>query len=95
MSKTFRAKVAAKRQITLPEEMLKMLRVGEGDTVEFCVEEGRISWGYGLKLVPTSLFEDGELMERLRQRELEIAHSGGVTKSLAELRETIESPVPA
>lgn len=77
MAKTFRVKIAARRQITLPEEILEMLRIGEGDTLEICIDKNAISGGGGLKLVPTSLFDDG-LMERIRQREQEIAGGSGI-----------------
>ncbi len=74
---SFRIRVAARRQVTLPEELLELLRIDEGDTLEIRVDKNVISGGCGLKLIPTSLFDD-ELMVRLREREKEIARGSGI-----------------
>ncbi len=79
----FRIRVAARRQVTLPEELLELLRIDEGDTLEIRVDKNMISGGYGLKLVPTSLFDD-ELMVRLREREKEIAQGTGIAAKNAD-----------
>ncbi|MGD0990711.1 MAG: AbrB/MazE/SpoVT family DNA-binding domain-containing protein [Candidatus Sulfotelmatobacter sp.] len=67
----FRIRVAARRQVTLPEELMRLLRIDEGDTLEISVEKNAISGGYGLKLAPTSLFDD-DLIARLHERENQI-----------------------
>jgi len=80
---TFRIKIAARRQITLPEQLLELLRIDEGDTLEICVDRNVISGGCGLKLMPTSLFDEA-LMARLREREREIALGSGIKVNDAE-----------
>ena len=72
----FRIPVAARRQVTLPKDLMELLQIDEGDTLEIHVEKNLISSGCGLKLVPTSLF-DAELMGRLREREKQITDGLG------------------
>jgi bifunctional DNA-binding transcriptional regulator/antitoxin component of YhaV-PrlF toxin-antitoxin module len=76
-AETFRIKVAARRQVTLPRELMELLRIDEGDALEICVEKNLISGGCGLKLVPTSLFDE-RLVVQLREREKEIASGSGI-----------------
>jgi bifunctional DNA-binding transcriptional regulator/antitoxin component of YhaV-PrlF toxin-antitoxin module len=67
---TFRVKVAARRQVTLPQELLELLHLGEGDVLELCVEGGSFR-GRGLRLVPTDIFTP-ELLRQIREREQEM-----------------------
>lgn len=48
-----RAKVRAKAQLTLPEEIRRVLRVGEGDEVEFAVQEDGTVTIRGYVSIPT------------------------------------------
>jgi AbrB family looped-hinge helix DNA binding protein len=72
MIQSFKVKVVAKRQVTIPKQLLDLLRIGEGDYLEFVGEEGkkelRVS---GLTLAPTNLFSD-EVLTKLDQRERDI-----------------------
>lgn len=72
MSGTFRLKVAARRQTTLPQDLLDSLLLGEGDVLELNVQGSSIVSGRGLKLLPTNLFTS-EMVEQLHKREQEIA----------------------
>jgi len=72
MPETFRIRVAARRQVTLPTRVLEILNVGEGDVLEISVDKNVICGGRGLKLMPASLFDD-DLMQLLEKREREIA----------------------
>jgi len=72
MSETFRLKVAARRQTTLPKELLDSLLLCEGDVLELSVQGGSIVSGRGLKLVPTNLFTS-DILAQLRKREEEMA----------------------
>jgi bifunctional DNA-binding transcriptional regulator/antitoxin component of YhaV-PrlF toxin-antitoxin module len=76
MPDTFRLKVAARRQVTLPPRALELLRLDEGDVLEISIE-GSSFTGRGLKLVPTNLFTP-ELLDQLHKREREIEEGGGI-----------------
>ena len=71
MSQVFRLKVAARRQVTLPQEVLDLLNLSEGDVIEVTVQGDSIV-GRGLKLVPSHLFTP-EILEQLRRREEEMS----------------------
>jgi len=71
MVETFRVRVAARRQVTLPSRVLELLHLAEGDVLEISVE-GNCIRARGLKLVPTNLFTS-ELLEKLEQREREMS----------------------
>ena len=89
----FQMRVAARRQVTLPEELMELLRIEEGDTLEIRVDKNVISGGCGLKLVPTSLFDD-EILARLHGREKQIARGEGIkAKNREELVEKLSTPV--
>jgi bifunctional DNA-binding transcriptional regulator/antitoxin component of YhaV-PrlF toxin-antitoxin module len=85
---TFRVRIAARRQITLPGRVLELLHLDEGDVLEISVEGGCIR-ARGLKLVPTNLFTP-ELLEKLEQRDqetdgeaaLEVADSRDIASKL-------------
>lgn len=83
MAEVFRLKVAARRQVTLPQRVLDLLRLGEGDVLELVVHDDGTMSVRGLKLVPTNLFTD-EILAQLRQREAEISEGLGLEASSAE-----------
>lgn len=69
MIRTFRMKIVAKRQVTIPHSLLDLLRVKEGDYIEVAADVNR---GFiklsGLKLTPTDLITE-KLHKKLDQRE--------------------------
>ena len=70
MVETFRLRVAARRQVTLPPKVMRLLHVSEGDVIEISVE-GNSFTGRGLKLVPADLFPP-ERIEELKRRERQV-----------------------
>jgi bifunctional DNA-binding transcriptional regulator/antitoxin component of YhaV-PrlF toxin-antitoxin module len=74
----FRLRIAAKRQVTIPPQMLKTLKLAEGDEIRITVVDGQIKQAEACKLVPTRLFNK-QVLEDLSQREEEMARG----KSLA------------
>ena len=72
----FKLKVAARRQVTLPQRVLDLLNLSEGDVLEISVKDNAIS-GRGLKLIPSHLFTP-EMLEQLRQREAEMNEGLGM-----------------
>jgi bifunctional DNA-binding transcriptional regulator/antitoxin component of YhaV-PrlF toxin-antitoxin module len=70
VAEQFKLKIAARRQITVPNRLLALLGLKEGDIIEITVE-GNSFVGRGLRLVPTTLFTP-EIESALRQREAEM-----------------------
>ena len=72
MSQTFKMKVVAKRQVTVPTRLLELLHIHEGDYLEVVVESGKRELTLrGLALAPTSYFSD-EVLKKLSAREADI-----------------------
>ncbi len=69
-TKTFRLRIASRRQVTLPQALLDQMHLEEGDILEVVVADDSFT-GKGLKLVPTNLFTP-EILRQLEQREKEI-----------------------
>jgi bifunctional DNA-binding transcriptional regulator/antitoxin component of YhaV-PrlF toxin-antitoxin module len=76
MPQVFRLKVAARRQVTLPQELLDVLNLSEGDVLEITVRGDSVV-GRGLKLIPSRLFTP-EILEQLKRRETEISEGGAL-----------------
>ena len=76
MRDVFKLKVAARRQVTVPQRVLDLLHLSEGDVLEISVQGNSIS-GRGLKLVPTNLFTP-EMLGQLQQREAEMDKGFGI-----------------
>lgn len=70
MKELFRLKIASKRQATIPQRMLNLLHLSEGDEIQIEVEDGRIRSVQPCKVVPTNLFGP-EVLARLIAREAE------------------------
>lgn len=71
MINTFRMKVVSKRQITLPQQLLDLLRIHEGDFLEFiAADDGNVKVN-GLKLAPTQYFSSA-VLSKLDEREADI-----------------------
>lgn len=73
MADYYRAKIVAKRQVTLPAVMLDQLGLGIGDELEFTVEDGRIREVRPFRPMPLNPFTP-EVRETLARREQEIAN---------------------
>lgn len=72
MHELFRLKIAAKRQVTLPQRLLNQLQLSEGDEIRLEVADGQIVSVEACKVVPTRLFTP-EIREQLAEREAEMA----------------------
>ena len=72
MADYFRVKIVSKRQVTLPQLMLRDLHLEEGDELEFEVESGKIRAVRALKVVPAEYFPP-DVLEMIRQRRQEMA----------------------
>jgi AbrB family looped-hinge helix DNA binding protein len=84
MPEIFRLKVAARRQVTLPAKVLRLLNLAEGDVLEITIT-GSSFVGRGLKLVPADLFTPDRI-EELQRREHQMAAGDGIeAKSKEEL----------
>jgi len=81
-----RARVRAKAQLTLPEEIRRALRVTEGDEVEFAVHEDGTVTMRGYVSVPTDQvwFFTPERLAAKQQADYEIAAGSGTVHGSAE-----------
>jgi antitoxin PrlF len=81
-----RAKVRPKAQLTLPEEIRRALHIGEGDEVEFTVEEDGTITLRGYVSIPTdqAWFFTPEWLAGEREAEREIATRRGRVHDSAE-----------
>lgn len=77
MEELFRLKIAAKRQVTLPQRLLNALHLSEGDEIRLQVNDGQIAAVEACKVVPTRLFTP-EVLKELAVRESEIAAGNAV-----------------
>lgn len=83
MREFFRLKIVSKRQVTLPQLMLKMLHLDEGDEIEIEIEDGKIVAGNALKLVPTDFFT-APMLHKLSERSRAMDASGAATPTAEE-----------
>jgi hypothetical protein len=65
---TFRAKLAAKNQMTIPPQMQRALHMIKGDELEFSIEGNTIVGVSVLKPVPADLLTDDILAELQNRR---------------------------
>ena len=77
MMELFRLKIAAKRQITVPQRLLKALNLSEGDEIQVTVENGQIVSTQPCKSVPTTLIPD-EMMAKVKTREKLLLEGKGI-----------------
>jgi bifunctional DNA-binding transcriptional regulator/antitoxin component of YhaV-PrlF toxin-antitoxin module len=78
MADYFRAKIAAKRQVTLPQLMLNQLGLMEGDELEFTVVDGTIRAVRPYRPMPLDYFPAEALtMIARRTEEMKSGISGG------------------
>jgi bifunctional DNA-binding transcriptional regulator/antitoxin component of YhaV-PrlF toxin-antitoxin module len=71
MDQTFRMKIASKRQITVPQDLLGLLGVREGDYIEILFDAEKGMTLSGLTLGPTSVFP-AQMRTRLEHRDMEM-----------------------
>ena len=86
MDELFRLKIVGKRQITLPQRMLAVLGLDEGDELQVEVHNGQIKSVRPYKLVPKDLFTP-DMLQKLDERERELETKGRKTVDIAELEE--------
>ena len=85
MTETFRLKIVSKRQITVPQRMLNLLHLSEGDELQIDVANNQIQTARALKAVPTDLFSP-EMFRRLEEREAQMRNAPGEKIDAAELK---------
>lgn len=86
----FRLKIASKRQITVPQRLLNLLDLAEGDEIQITTESGRVVSTQPCKSVPTALLPD-DVMSKIREREKLLIEGRGV--DLDEVLNKICEPV--
>jgi bifunctional DNA-binding transcriptional regulator/antitoxin component of YhaV-PrlF toxin-antitoxin module len=77
MKELFRLKIGSKRQMTAPQRLLSNLNLGEGDEIQFTVEDGQIVSAQPYKSVSTALLPD-VLMAKIKAREKLLTEGKGV-----------------
>jgi bifunctional DNA-binding transcriptional regulator/antitoxin component of YhaV-PrlF toxin-antitoxin module len=83
-------KIASKRQLTVPQRLLSVLALAEGDEIQITVEDGRIVSAQPCKSVPTALLPD-DLMSKIKAREKLLAEGKGI--DVDEALSKISTPV--
>ena len=74
---TFSLRIASRRQVTVPLDLLEVLQIDEGDVLELTATNGQVVSGRGLKLLPATLFTE-ELVKDLKRREKSLDSGQGV-----------------
>jgi AbrB family looped-hinge helix DNA binding protein len=88
MKELFRLKIASKRQVTIPQRLLNLLHLVEGDEIHIETEDGRIEKAEPCKVVPTGLFTS-DVLEQLAAREAQIEEHGGTPVNPQQLAKTV------
>jgi len=86
MKELFRLKIASKRQATVPQRLLNVLHLAEGDEIRIEVEDGQIKSAQPCKVLPTNLFS-ADVLTQLMAREAAIEEGGGTPIDPATLLE--------
>lgn len=87
----FRLKIASKRQVTLPQELVSTLHLQEGDEIEIVTQGPNVIDFRPMKLVPTSFFTE-EILQKLERREEELKAGGGFeAQNTSELRNRLQA----
>jgi len=71
MRELFRIKIASKRQATVPQRLLEILGITEGDEIQIEVSDGQVRGVHACKAVPTALLSE-ELLAKLERREAQL-----------------------
>jgi bifunctional DNA-binding transcriptional regulator/antitoxin component of YhaV-PrlF toxin-antitoxin module len=82
----FRLRIASKRQITVPQRLMNVLGLSEGDELQIELKGNQITEIRPCKVVPTDLFSP-EIVAALEAREREIQSGKGRHLKLSELDE--------
>jgi antitoxin component of MazEF toxin-antitoxin module len=90
MRELFRLKIASKRQVTMPQRLLNVLNLAEGDEIRVTTENGSIVGCEPFKMIPASLFTP-EILSQLSKREAEMATSARTPVNPAELIQEAEA----
>jgi bifunctional DNA-binding transcriptional regulator/antitoxin component of YhaV-PrlF toxin-antitoxin module len=93
MAELFRLKIAAKRQLTVPQRLLDVLHLNEGDELQITVVNGQIAFTQPCKSVPTSLLSP-DVLAKIEEREKQLMAGEGIPleNALAEVA-TQKAPV--
>jgi bifunctional DNA-binding transcriptional regulator/antitoxin component of YhaV-PrlF toxin-antitoxin module len=84
MSDLFRLKIVSKRQVTIPQRAMDLLRLRTGDEIHFKVANGRIVEAYPVPITPDlEMSEDAQ--QRFEQIEKETSASGAPDVDLTDL----------
>ncbi|MFZ0821754.1 MAG: hypothetical protein WAM91_16945 [Candidatus Acidiferrales bacterium] len=67
MAHVFQIRIASKRQVTMPQQLLDLLRLREGDFLEIITDRNQVVAVRPLKVVPTNLFTP-EILKKLDRR---------------------------
>ena len=67
MDSLFRVKIASKRQVTIPQRMLNLLGLEEGDELHFTIREGHLTV-QPMKMLPADLFT-ADIRQKLAEHE--------------------------
>jgi bifunctional DNA-binding transcriptional regulator/antitoxin component of YhaV-PrlF toxin-antitoxin module len=89
MTERFRLKIVSKRQVTIPQRMLNLLHLSEGDELQIEVDDSRILGVRTLKAVPTDLFSP-EVLAKLSECEAEIRDGKKIKIDVADLRNQVK-----
>ena len=89
MTARFRLKIVSKRQVTIPQRMLNLLHLSEGDELQIEVDDSRILNVRTLKAIPTDLFSS-EVLAKLSEREAEIRDGKKIKIDVADLRNQVK-----
>ncbi len=90
----FRLRIASKRQITVPQRLMNVLGLSEGDELQIEVKGNQINEVRPCKVVPTHLFSS-EIVAALQAREREIRSGKGKHLEPSDLKQPSKTPVPA
>lgn len=88
---TFRAKLAAKNQMTIPPQMQRLLHMIKGDELEFAIRGNAIVGVSVLKPVPADLLTD-DILAELRNRRNENGENKEREIAASELAELTGKP---
>jgi bifunctional DNA-binding transcriptional regulator/antitoxin component of YhaV-PrlF toxin-antitoxin module len=95
MEELFQLKIVGKRQVTLPQRLLEVLHLGEGDGFQVEVRDGKISAIRPLKLIPTDLFTPEILLELdQREQQLDAGTRRKISPSETEIMEGSSDTLP-
>jgi len=77
MEELFRLKIGSKRQVTVPQRLLSLLNLVEGDEIQVTVENGQIESTQAYKSVPTALLSE-EIISKIKAREKLLVEGKGI-----------------